>query len=88
MRTASLYDCFERHLFTLSIEHESEEGFITVVVEKYLVNMGGLGFHFNSHAEDTFIELCDVVKEMLKKKIYGHMNVNEFRSHLRNRAAA
>lgn len=88
MKIATLYDCFERHLLNLHIECETEEGFVTAVVEKYLINMGGLGYNFSSHAEDTFTELCDEVCDMLKKKIYGHLSVDHYRSQLRDRAAA
>ncbi len=88
MRVATLYDCFERHLLNLSVENETHEVFVTTVVERYLINMGGLGYHFGTHAEDTFLELCDDVKEMLQKKIYGHMNIDIYRAHLRDLAAA
>ena len=88
MKIATLYDCFDRHLQNLSIENETEEGFITTVVEKYLINMGGHGYHFTSHAEDTFRELCDEVTEMLRKKTYGHATVDNYRSHLRHCAAS
>ncbi len=64
----------------LEIVDETEEGFVTVVVENYLVNLGGMGFHFTSHAEDTYREIADEVYEMLRKKIYGHSNVNVYRT--------
>jgi hypothetical protein len=87
MKTASLYDCFERHLTNLSIVGETEETFVASVVESFLINLGGMGFNFTSHAEDTFRELCDEVTEMLRKKIYGHMSVDQYRENLRTRAA-
>lgn len=83
MKIANLYDCFERHLMNLEIEEETEEVFVTVVVENYLVNLGGMGFHFTSHAEDTYREIADEVYEMLRKKIYGHVNVNHYRQVIR-----
>lgn len=86
MKIADLYDCFERHLLNLSIQAETDENFVVAVVENYLVNLGGLGFHFTLHAEDTYQELSDGVTEMLRKKIYGHMNVDQFRAHMRNGA--
>jgi hypothetical protein len=88
MRIATLFDCFERHLLNLSIEKETHEVFVISVVEGYLVNMGGLGFSFSSHAEDTFNELCQEVTEMLQKKIYGHMSIDAYRNFLRNQASA
>lgn len=88
MKIASLYDCFERHLYNLSVESETEELFVAAVVEKYLINLGGHGFNFGSHAEDTFSELCHEVTEMLRKKIYGHMSVDQYRSFIRDRAAS
>lgn len=88
MRIATLYDCFERHLLNLTIECETHEMFVVAVVEKYLINMGDLGYSFGSHAEDTFNELGQEVTEMLLKKIYGHMSVDAYRNFLRNQAAA
>ena len=88
MKIASLYDCFERHLSNLSIAAETEEAFVAQVVENYLINMGGHGFHFSSHAEDTFHELCDEVTDMLRKKIYGYMNVDQYRHSLREKHSA
>ncbi len=67
----------------LAIEDETEEVFVTVVVENFLVNLGGMGFHFTSHAEHTYREIADEVYEMLRKKIYGHVNVNHFREVIR-----
>jgi hypothetical protein len=87
MKLATLYDCFESHLKNLTIEGETEEAFIVTVVERYLVNLGGHGYCFTSHAEDTFTELCDEVTEMMQKKIYGHMSVDNYRTHLREKAA-
>ncbi len=63
----------------LSISNETDEAFVTVVVENYLVNLGGMGFHFTSHAEDTYREIADEVFEMLRKKIYGHVSIDHFR---------
>ncbi|OFZ18803.1 MAG: hypothetical protein A2Z20_11375 [Bdellovibrionales bacterium RBG_16_40_8] len=88
MKIATLYDCFERHLLNLSIDNETEEGFVSTIVENYLVNMGGHGYHFTSHAEDTFRELCDEVIEMLRKKTYGHISIDQYRCELRSRAAS
>lgn len=88
MKVASLYDCFECHLLNLSVESETHDVFITTVVEKYLINMGSLGYNFASHAEDTFIELCEHVTEMLQKKIYGHVSIDHYRQHLRAQASA
>jgi hypothetical protein len=88
MKIASLYDCFERHLLNLSIAAETDEGFVAQVVENYLINMGGHGFSFSSHAEDTFQELCEEVTEMLRKKIYGHMSLDQYRNSLREKHSA
>jgi hypothetical protein len=88
MKIASLYDCFERHLLNLSIESETQESFVITVVEKFLINLGGHGYSFSSHAEDTFSELCDEVTEMLNKKIYGHMSIDQYRAQQRDRAAS
>lgn len=88
MRVASLYDCFERHLLNLALDNEPHEVFITTVVERYLVNMGGLGFNFSVQAEDTYTELCEHVTEMLQKKIYGYTSIEHYRQFLRDKAAA
>jgi len=87
MKTASLYDCFERHLMNLSIVNESDESFVTVVVENYLVNLGGMGFHFTSHAEDTYSEIADEVFDMLRKKIYGYSSIDQYRASQREKSA-
>ena len=83
MKIATLYDCFERHLLNLSITEETEQSFVTQVVENFLINMGGHGYNFSSHAEDTFQELCDEVTEMLRKKTYGHVSLNQYRETMR-----
>jgi len=79
MKIASLYDCFARHLNNLSLNDEAETDFVTTVVEKYLIHLGDHGYSFASHAEDTFTELCDEVRDMLKKKIYGYHSLEQYR---------
>src|SRR5687768_9342598 len=87
MKVSNLYDCFERHLLNLDIMSETDECFLNQVVENYLINLGGLGFNFTSHAEDTFLELRDEVSDMLKKKIYGHMSVDQYRDEIRSKSS-
>ena len=83
MTVTDLYQCFEQHLLNLDIEKEEEQEFVTSVVEFYLVDCLGKGYHFINEAEDTYLELCDEVVEMLRKKIYGHMSIDQYRQFLR-----
>jgi hypothetical protein len=87
MKISNLYDCFERHLFDLNIASETDECFLNQVVENFLINLGGLGYDFTGHAEDTFLELRDEVSDMLKKKIYGHVSVDHYRDVARSKSS-
>jgi hypothetical protein len=83
MRTADLFDCFERHLMNLNIECETEDLFIAQVLENYFLNLVSEGVTFGAMAEDIYSELYNEVLSMLNKKIYGHYNLDSYRDYLR-----
>lgn len=83
MRSANLYDCFERHLGNLEIASESEDLFIAKVIEDYILNLSHLGFTMGQHAEDIYVELQEEVQSMLRAKIYGFFNIDAYREHQR-----
>lgn len=84
MRTATLFDCFQRHLKNLEILFETRDLFVTKVLEDYILNLCGAGFTLGASAEDIYEELEIEVGEMLNKSIYGHYDVNSYRDHLRD----
>lgn len=88
MRSASLFDCFERHLGNLEIESEPTDLFVAKVIEDYILNLSHLGFTLGAHAEDIYLELQEEVEAMMKKKIYGFFDVNEYRNYLRRLISA
>jgi hypothetical protein len=85
MRSATLFDCFERHLLNLEIEAEAEELFIAKVLEDYILNLVAEGVSLGNMAEDVYGELQDEAIEMLNKTIYGHYSIDSYRAYLRCR---
>jgi hypothetical protein len=83
MRSASLFDCFERHLGNLEILCETDDLFVAKVIEDYILNLSHLGFTMGSHAEDIYMELQEEVQTMLQTKIYGFFSIDIYRAHLR-----
>lgn len=84
MRIASLFDCFNRHLENLDIVFETQDLFIEKVLEDYILNMCGSGFTMGEFAEEIYEELQLEVTEMLQKRIYGHYDINSYRSFQRS----
>ena len=80
-----LYNLFESHLLQLDIEKESHSEFITNVVDTYVEDLktkGHICLHFELDLrEDVEFE----VVSMLRKKIYGHFNVDHYRKITRER---
>lgn len=83
MRIADLFDCFERHLHNLEIVAETDELFTTKVLEDYIINLSASGSCLGQFAEDIYLDLQADVLCMLRKKIYGFFDLNEYREHLR-----
>ena len=83
MKSASLFDCFERHLKNLDILTEGNDLFVAKVVEDYILNLSGLGFTLGAQAEEIYIEIENEVSTMLLKTIYGFYNVDTYRDFLR-----
>lgn len=83
MRSASLFDCFERHLGNLEILSETDDLFVAKVIEDYILNLSHLGYTMGSHAEEIYVELQEEVQTMLQTKIYGFFSLDTYRAHLR-----
>ena len=88
MRISDLFDCFDRHLNNLEILSETEDLFAQKVLEDYIINLGATGIALGAYAEDIYIDLQEDVIQMLRKKIYGFYDVNEYRDFLRHSEAA
>ena len=88
MRISDLFDCFDRHLHNLEILSESEDLFAQKVLEDYIINLGATGIALGAHAEDIYADLQEDVIQMLRKKIYGFYDVDEYRDFLRHSEAA
>ena len=74
----ALYQTFEKHLMSLDIEKETHSEFIANVVEEYFQILQGLGhicFNYEIELRDE-IEL--EVITMLRKKIYGHFDLDHY----------
>lgn len=74
-----LYCIFEQHLFNALVENESTEEFLTYVVKEYLEEIRSMGTLIPEHARSIEDDLREEVLEMLRKKIYGHYNLAEYR---------
>lgn len=80
-----LYECFEHHLLVLEIEQESHAEFVFAVVESYISHLEEFG-HISLQFETEIREdIESEVENMLKKKIYGHFNIDQFRRYLREK---
>ena len=83
-----LYECFEHHLLELEIEKESQAEFIYAVVESYISHILEFG-HISQQFETEIREDIEFeVEEMLKMKIYGHFNLDQYRKSLRTSKAS
>jgi hypothetical protein len=74
-----LYCIFEQHLFNALVENESTEEFLAYVVKEYLEEIRSMGTLIPEHARSIEDDLREEVLEMLRKKIYGHYNLAEYR---------
>ena len=75
-----LYECFEQHLLGLDIEVVSHSEFISTVVASYLKRLQENGGHIClQHEIDLRDEIEAEVVAMLRKKIYGHFNLDQYR---------
>lgn len=75
-----LYSIFEQHLFNAMVEEESTDEFLERVVNDYLDRLTERGTVIpREHRPAIESDLREEVLEMLRKKIYGHFSINEFR---------
>ncbi|MCB0355589.1 MAG: hypothetical protein KDD40_01195 [Bdellovibrionales bacterium] len=80
-----LYKLFESHLLQLDIEKESHSDFITNVVESYVESLRTRGHICLQFELDLREDVEFEVVSMLRKKIYGHFNLDQFRKVMRER---
>lgn len=80
MKKQSLYQHFEYSLFQLDDHNEEEDTFVARVAEEYLRGLVDEGYHLCSKAEEVFEEIQTEVREMLRKKTYGHFSLKAFRT--------
>lgn len=80
-----LYSLFEAHLLQLDIEKESHSDFISTVVESYMEDLKTKGHICLQYEIDLRDDVEFEVISMLRKKIYGHFNVDHYRKNLRER---
>ncbi len=74
-----LYSIFEQHLMNALIEEETTEDFVIRVVRDYLGRVGQRGSIPQNFVETVETDLKSEVLEMLRKKTYGHFNLETFR---------
>lgn len=81
MNSASdlLYAIFEEHLYSALVEEESTDEFITRVVNDYLDHITARARIPSVYSQAISADLREEVLDMLRKKIYGHYNLNAFR---------
>ncbi len=83
MKIDELYLIFEQHLYDLDVESQSQVDFISKVVDQYINNLKNFGYVSIQHEIDLRDEIEEEVTLMLRKKIYGHFNLDQYRSSLR-----
>lgn len=79
LKLDALYTIFEKHLYDFDDNEESEQKFIDKIVNDYLrflceSNVAVPGKFLNQIVE----ELRDQVHQMLVKKMYGALSIDEF----------
>jgi len=75
-----LYQCFERHLGSFEGQDEIHEKFILKVVEDYLRDLQQKGHIAAQHEQEIREDLETEVRDMLRKKTYGHLNLKNYRT--------
>lgn len=88
MRSVSdpLYLIFEQHLMNALIEEETTEDFVARVVGDYLARIGQMGSIPRTFVESVETDLKIEVLEMLRKRTYGHYNLDSFRKNQKLRS--
>lgn len=88
MRHDLLYTLFEQHLFNALVENETSDAFLKRVVGEYLLLLQTRGTIALEHREIIEADLKEEVLEMLRKKTYGHYNLEAFRKATQKAAEA
>ena len=81
----TLYKLFEAHLLKLDIEKESHSDFISAVVESYLDDLKTKGHICLQFELDLRDDVEFEVVSMLRKKIYGHFNIDSYRKYMKEK---
>lgn len=75
-----LYMIFEQHLFNALVEAEETEAFLARVVGDYLGRVSQMGAIIpRDQREAIETDLKEEVLAMLRKKTYGHFDLNAYR---------
>ncbi|HVK60849.1 MAG TPA: hypothetical protein VM432_04830 [Bdellovibrionales bacterium] len=75
-----LYLIFEQHLFNALVEEEATEAFLVRVVADYIDRLKCTGTIIPIQFEESLnTDLKEEVLEMLRKKTYGHFDLNAYR---------
>jgi hypothetical protein len=83
--TDPLYIFFEQRLFNALVEDETTDAFLDAVVSDYMLSLRNQGIVPANFKADVERDLRDDVRDMLKKKIYGHYDLVQFRKSVRVR---
>ena len=76
-----LYVIFEEHLFNFQDEEMDRKGLIQTIVGDYLNYLRRLNISVPKSLEQPVVEeLSRTVNTMIVKKIYGCLNIDEYRS--------
>ena len=74
-----LFSLFEKHLFNALVEDESTDDFINRVVGDYLGHLARTCVIPHQLRPSIEEDLREEVLEMLRKRTYGHYNLQQFR---------
>ena len=74
-----LYTIFEQHLFNALVEDETADELLGRVVRDYVDLLSARGMILQEHLPAIESDLRDEVLEMLRKKTYGHFNLQSYR---------
>lgn len=82
----ALYTIFEKHLYDFEENAETQEGFIDKIVSDYIkflvANKVAVPRRWQVHILE---ELRENVRQMLVKKIYGCLSIEEYRKNQTNK---
>ncbi len=76
-----LYMLFEKHLYTFQDAEIDRKTFVTQVVQDYMTYLRKNNLTIPKIMEKSVMEeFCEQVNHMLLKKIYGFVDIKEFRT--------